>query len=297
MKRNQIYYWMLLPGVLYFLIFKIVPMFGVIIAFFDYKPYFGIKGILTSDFVGLKWFKRFFSSIYAERLIGNTLWISLLKLFWGFPAPILLALMLNEVQNQRVKKGIQTITYIPHFLSWVIVTGVLRQLITTDGGFVNEIVKFFGGEPILFLGNEKYFRSLLVITDIWKGVGWGSIVYIAAISSIDQELYEAARIDGASTLQCMRHITLPSLYPIISIMLILKVGDLLDGNFEQTQLLLTSQVYSVGDIIDTYVYREGLVNMNYSYSTAVNLFKSIIGLILVTISNKCAQKAGQEGIM
>ena len=201
---------------------------------------------------------------------------------------------LNDSGN--FKKTVQTISYIPHFLSWVIVSGLIRQLVTTDGGFINEVVKLFGGEPILFLGSVKYFRSLLVISDIWKGIGWSSIVYLAAISGIDQELYQSARVDGANILQRMWHITVPSILPIVSIMLILRVGDLMDANFDQIQLLLSSQVYSVGDVIDTYVYREGIINMNYSYSMAVSLFKSVVGLVLVLFSNYGARRMGQEGI-
>lgn len=296
LKKDYMFYLMILPGILYFIIFKYLPMLGIIIAFQDYKPYWGIKGILSAKFVGIKWFRRFFNSIYAGRLISNTLIINFHKLVWGFPAPIILALMLNEIIHNKFKKAIQTISYIPHFLSWVIVSGLLQQLVTVDGGFVNEVIKLFGGEPILFLGSTKYFRSLLVISDIWRGIGWGSIVYLAAISGIEQELYESAKIDGASTIQKMWHITIPSILPIISIMLILRIGDLMDANFQQIMLLLNSQVYSVGDVIDTYVYREGILNMNYSYSMAVSLFKSIVGLVLVLFSNWSAKRMGQEGI-
>ena len=295
-RKDYIFYLMLLPGVMYFLLFKYLPMLGIIIAFEDYKPFFGVQGVLDASFVGWKWFVRFFSSIYAGRLITNTFIINFYKLLFGFPAPIILALMINEIVNRNFKKTVQTISYIPHFLSWVIVSGLIRQLVTTDGGFINEVVKLFGGEPILFLGSVKYFRSLLVISDIWKGIGWSSIVYLAAISGIDQELYQSARVDGANILQRMWHITVPSILPIVSIMLILRVGDLMDANFDQIQLLLSSQVYSVGDVIDTYVYREGIINMNYSYSMAVSLFKSVVGLVLVLFSNYGARRMGQEGI-
>lgn len=296
LKKDLAFYLMLLPGVIYFLVFKYLPMFGIYIAFLDYKPYWGLEGIFTSDFVGIKWFERFFHSIYAERLISNTIIISLYKLIWGFPAPIIFALLLNELRSKYFKKTVQTISYIPHFLSWVIVTGLLRQLTTIDGGLINEIISQFGGEPVLFLGSVKYFRSLLVISDIWRGIGWGAIIYLAAISGIDQELYESAKVDGAGIWQRMWHITLPAILPIVSIMLILRVGDLMDSNFEQIQLLLSSQVYSVGDVIETYVYREGILHMNYSYSMAVSLFQSVVGLILVLLSNQAAKRMGQEGI-
>ena len=295
-RRDMLLYALLLPGVLYFIIFKYLPMAGIIIAFEDFKPYWGLKGIFTSKFVGLRWFERFFNSAYAGRLVWNTLVISISKLIWGFPAPILLALFLNEVRNRFFKKTIQTISYIPHFLSWVIVAGLVQQLTSTDGGFVNILVKFFGGQEIYFLGSTQYFRSILVISAIWREIGWGSIVYLAAITGIDQELYEAAKVDGAGFLRRMWSITIPAILPIISIMLILQTGNLLDAGFEQILMLLNANVYSVGDVIDTYVYREGIVDMKYSYSMAVSLFKSVISLILVLITNKSAQQMGQEGI-
>ncbi len=295
-RRDMLLYALLLPGVLYYIIFKYLPMAGIIIAFEDFKPYWGLKGIFTSKFVGLRWFERFFNSAYAGRLVWNTLVISISKLIWGFPAPILLALFLNEVRNRFFKKTIQTISYIPHFLSWVIVAGLVQQLTSTDGGFVNILVKFFGGQEIYFLGSTQYFRSILVISAIWREIGWGSIVYLAAITGIDQELYEAAKVDGAGFLRRMWSITIPAILPIISIMLILQTGNLLDAGFEQILMLLNANVYSVGDVIDTYVYREGIVDMKYSYSMAVSLFKSVISLILVLITNKSAQQMGQEGI-
>lgn len=296
LKRDALLYAMLLPGVLYLIIFKYIPMTGVIIAFEDFKPYWGLKGIFTSDFVGWRWFQQFFNSIYAKRLIWNTLVISIYKLFWGFPAPILLALFLNEIRSKHFKRTVQTVSYIPHFLSWVIIAGLVQQMTSTDGGIINQIIKSLGGQELYFLGDPKYFRGILVISSIWKGIGWESIIYLAAIAGIDQEFYEAAKVDGAGFFRCMWHITLPSILPIISIMLVLQTGDLLDAGFEQILMLLNANVYSVGDVIDTYVYRNGIQNMDYSFSMAVSLFKSVVSLILVVLANKTAHKMGQEGI-
>lgn len=296
LRRDRLLYALLLPGVLYFIIFKYLPMMGIIIAFENFKPYWGLEGLFTSEFVGLHWFKRFFNSVYSGRLIWNTLVISLLKLIFGFPAPIILALLLNDVRNRHFKKAVQSISYIPYFLSWVIVAGLVQQLTSTDGGIVNMIVNLFGGEKTYFLGSTKYFRSILVISAIWRNVGWDSIIYLAAITGIDPELYDASKVDGAGMLRRMWNITIPTIMPIISIMLILRTGRLLNAGFEQTLMLLTPSVYSVGDIIDTFVYREGIMHMNYSYTMAVSLFKSVIAFLLVLTTNKAAKKMGQEGI-
>ena len=197
-------------------------------------------------------------------MIWNTFFISFLKLVFGFPAPIILALLLNEIRNRHFKKIVQSISYVPYFLSWVVVAGLVQQMTSTDGGIINVIVSFFGGEKVYFLGSTKYFRSIMVISAIWRNVGWDSIVYLAAIAGIDQEMYDAAKVDGAGFFRRMWNVTIPSIMPIISIMLILRTGRLLDAGFEQTLMLLTPSVYSVGDIIDTFVYREGIMHMNYS---------------------------------
>lgn len=295
-SKYRILYLMLIPGILYFIVFKYLPMIGVTIAFKDYKPFAGIEGIFTSQWVGLKYFQRFFASRFAGQLIANSLLISLYKLLWGFPAPILLALLLNEIPRQGFKRTIQTISYLPHFLSMVIVCSIVRSITTTDGGLINMIVKWFGGEPTYFLASPVYFRSILVISSIWKSVGWGSIIYLAGMSSIDPQLYEAAVMDGAKWYHKITHVTLPAIAPIISLMLILRMGELLEAGFEQVFLLYSPTVYSVGDIIDTFVYREGILNMNYSYSAAVSVFKSVIALVLVLFSNYTAKKMGHEGI-
>ena len=296
LKKDVFLYLLILPGILYYILFKYIPMFGIIIAFKDYQPFLGLEGIFTSDWVGFSHFKRFFASKFSWELIRNTFLISFYKLIWGFPVPVVFALLLNEVRNQYYKKLVQTISYLPHFLSTVIVCGMIRTLTSTDGGLVNAFITTLGYEPIYFLGDPRYFRSILVISDIWQGFGWGSIIYLAAMTGIDQSLYEAAEVDGAGWLKKMWHITLPGILPVMSIMLIFRVGGLLDAGFEQIFLLYSPQVYSVADVISTYVYREGLVGMKYSFTTAVNLFISVISLIMVLGSNYAAKKMGQEGI-
>lgn len=296
LKQYWLLYLMMIPGLLYFLVFKYLPMVGVVMAFKKYSPYSGIAGLFTSDWAGFQWFSKFLNSIYLERLVRNSFVISLKKLIVCFPASIILALMLNSVPNLRYKKSIQTISYLPHFLSMVVISSIVRSLFSVEGGLVNAIIKMFGADPIVFLGSKQHFHGILIISDLWRTVGWGSIIYLAAITSIDPHLYEAARVDGANWFHQIWHVTLPGIASIVSLMLILRSGDLLDAGFEQIFLLYSSSVYEVADIIDTYVYREGLINLNYSYSTAVNLFKSAIALILVLSSNSIAKRMGQEGI-
>lgn len=295
-KKYKMYYLLLLPGLLYLIIFHYIPMFGIIFSFKEYQPFMGVEGIFTSEWVGLKHFQKFFNSYYFWDILGNTLAISLLKFIFGFPAPIIFALLLNEVRNKKFMKTVQTISYLPHFLSWVVVSGLLVTLLSTDNGLINIIREAMGKESIMFLGDPKYFRQVLVISDIWKGIGWGSIVYLAAISGVDQEMYEAAYIDGANRWRRIWHITLPSISHIVVIMLIFSVGGLLNAGFEQIFLLYSPAVYSVADIIDTFVYREGLQSNNYSYATAVGLFKSLVSMFLLLLTNFIAKRLDQEGI-
>ena len=294
--KNRFYYFLALPGLLYFIIFHYGPMLGILMAFKDFKPFDGYMGIITGEWVGLTNFKRFFESYYFWNILRNTLVISGQKILFGFPAPIILALLLNEIRSLRFKKAIQTISYMPHFLSMIVVMGILRKLLAVDTGYVNYFIKMFGGEPIMFLGDEKYFRGVLVISEIWQTVGWGTIIYLAAITGINPQLYEAATMDGATHWQQAWHITIPSIMSVVVIMLILRVGHILDAGFGQIFLLYSPAVYSVADIIDTFVYREGLGKMNYEYATAVGLFKSVIALIMVLGTNIITKKLGQEGI-
>ncbi|GGD51863.1 ABC transporter permease [Paenibacillus nasutitermitis] len=295
-RRNQLYYLLVIPGLLYFLIFHYIPMLGLMIAFKDVAPFDGLDGILTSDWVGLRHFKNFINSYYFWNILGNTVIISAYKLVFGFPLPIVLALLINEVRHMKFKKVVQTISYMPHFISMVVLSGLVTTLLSTDGGFVNAVLYKLGFEPIVFLSDTRYFRSIIVGSGIWKEVGWSSIIYLAAIASVDQQLYEAAKVDGASRLRQIWHITLPSISFIIVILFILQIGSVMDAGFEQIFLLYSPAVYQVADIIDTYVYRKGLIEVQYSFAAAVGMFKAVIAIILVVGTNYIAKKRGQEGI-
>jgi putative aldouronate transport system permease protein len=296
LRLNYFYYLLMLPGLIYFFIFHYVPMFGIIIAFKDISPFSGLEGILTQPFVGFVHFENFFKSYYFTNVMSNTLIISGLKLIFGFPAPIILALLINEVRIKWFKRTVQTISYMPHFLSMVIVAGLVMAMLTTEGGLVNAIIKALGGEPHAFLGDPRYFRWVLVGTSLWQGVGWGSILYLAAMANIDPQLYEAAMIDGANKWQQIWAVTIPGITYVIVILFIFAVGGLLNAGFEQILLLYSPSVYSVADIIDTYVYRAGLLSLQYSYATAVGLFKSILALILLLSTNWLARRLGHSGL-
>lgn len=284
---------MILPTILYFIIFHYVPMYGITLAFKQFKI---SQGIIKSPWVGLKHFNDLFNLPTFKRALTNTIIISLSKLAAGFPMPIILALMLNEVRHLKFKKVIQTISYFPHFLSWVILAGLFIQLLSPSTGIINHILQAMGMEKIFFMGSNKHFRSILIITDVWKGMGWGSIIYLAAIAGISVELYEAAICDGASRFQRMLYITLPSILPTITILLILNVGGILSAGFDQILNMYNTAVYESADIIDTYVYRTGLEKMKYSLSTAVGLFKNVIGFVLVIVTNYISKKVTDSGI-
>lgn len=281
-KRQRFLLLLLLPGMLYFFIFKYGPMYGITIAFKDYDVF---KGISDSPWVGLKHFRNMFSSRYFLQVVGNTLRISLLKILTGFPAPIILALLLNELVFPRFKKTVQTISYLPHFLSWVVISGLVFQIVSPSYGLYGVLCKLFNWKPMVILGNHKGFLSVLLLSNIWKEIGYGSIIYLAAIAGINMEMYEAARIDGANRWKQCRYITLPSIFPTIGMMFILGLGGILDGGFDQVFNLYNSLVMPSADIIDTYVYRIGLVELQYSFSTAVNVSKSLVAIVLVLSSN------------
>lgn len=295
-KKHKLYYLLIIPGILYFLVFHYVPMYGVIIAFKDIAPFEGLKGIFSAEWVGFTHFRNFMSSYYFWDIIGNTLTISLYRLIFGFPAPIILALLINEVRHVAFKRTVQTISYMPHFISMVVLAGLVTTLLSTDGGFVNGLLQKLGLEPIAFLTDTHYFRPVLVVSAIWKEVGWSSIIYLAAIAGVDPQLYEAARVDGAGRFRQIWHITLPGISHMIVILLILQIGHIMDAGFEQVFLLYSPPVYDVADIIDTYVYRKGLVEVQYSFAAAVGLFKAVIAVILVVGANYLAKKIDQEGI-
>lgn len=282
---------MFVPVVLYFIIFKYIPMAGISIAFKDFRINRGMWG---SEWVGLDNFIKAFSTRTFSRAVQNTLIISGLKLLFGFPAPIILALLLNEVTHPKFKKTVQTISYLPHFLSWVVLAGLFQQLLSPNNGAVNAL---FGLDPpVYFLGDNNYFRGTLVVTDIWKNIGWSSVLYLATMAGIDPALYEAATVDGASRFQCTRYITLPALSSTIVVMLILAVGSIMDAGFDQVLNLYNPAVYETGDIIDTFVYRNGIGEMKYSLATAVGAFKNIIAFVLVFFTNLAAKSISGNGI-
>ncbi|MCR8633095.1 sugar ABC transporter permease [Paenibacillus sp. N5-1-1-5] len=291
--RDRWMYFMLLPGVLFFIIFKYVPMYGLIIAFQDYKPHLGM---MDSPFVGLKHFTRFFSEPQFFELFRNTALLAVYNLAFFFPLPIVLSLMMNEVRRERFKRFVQTLVYVPHFVSWVVVVGVFYMLLTTEGGILNELLFVITGEKIAFLLEPDWFRTMIVTQSIWKEVGWGTIIFLAALSGVDLQLYEAARMDGANRWRQMWHITLPAIRSTIVILLILRLGSFLDSGFEHIFLMLTPTNREVGEVFDTYVYVKGLTQSQFSYSAAVGLFKSVVGLALVMGANWLAKKFGEEGV-
>src|SRR5699024_1506280 len=259
----------------------------------DYQPFLGILG---SPFVGMKHFVRLFSEDTFWMLLKNTLAIFGLDIVFAFPLPIILALMINEIKNATFKKSIQTIIYLPHFMSWVIVVSIFYVLLTTEGGVINNIIQSFGGQKIAFLTNSHWLRPMYIIQEMWKGSGWGTIVYLAAITNVDEQLYEAAEMDGAGKLRKMWHVTLPCIRPTIVTLFILKIGNVLEMGFEHMFLLMNSMNKEVAQIFDTFVYTAGIKNGQLSYSTAVGMFKGVVGLILVVAANKLAKKVGEEGI-
>lgn len=292
-KRHYWLYIMVIPGVVYFLLFKYLPMLGITIAFKDYHP---MLGFFDSPWVGLKHFERLFNNNDFIVLFRNTLLISLYKLIFTFPIPIIISLMLNEVRVSLYKRIVQSIIYIPHFISWVVVVGMTYTLFTEQGGLINEIIINTGNDPINFLGSNEWIRTMLTSQTIWKEAGWGTILYLAAMSNIDPQLYEAAEMDGAGRLRKMWHITLPSIRGTIAVLLILQVGAFMDTGFEQIFNMINPGNRAFGDVFDTYVYISGITQGQFSYSTAIGLFKSVIGLILVVTANTLTKKLGEEGI-
>ncbi|QGG58618.1 ABC transporter permease subunit [Paenibacillus sp. B01] len=291
--RDRYLYLLLLPGLLLVLVFKYMPMYGVIIAFQEYNIY---KGITGSEWVGFDQFTRLFNSPDFTEILGNTIIISVYKLIASFTLPIILALLLNELRSKLFKRFAQSVVYLPHFISWVIFSGILITFLNPVDGLVNLILQRFGVMPIDFLGDVRYFRSILVISDIYKEVGWGTIIYLAAIAGVSADLYEAARIDGANKLKQTWHVTLPAIRPVILILVILSLANILEAGFQQIFLLYNPLVYDVADIIDTYVYRVGIQEANYSYATAAGLFKSAVAMTLILTVNTIVKKSGQEGL-
>ncbi len=292
--RNNIgLYVMLLPGLIYLIVFKYLPMYGIAIAFQDFNIFQGVSG---SEWVGMANFAKIFSDPEFYRIFTNTLIISISKLLILFPLPIIIALILNEIRSPWYKKTTQTIIYLPHFISWVIVAGIFTSLLSPSSGLVNIIITALGGEPVSFMMSNSWFRKVLVFSDGWKETGYSAVVYIAAIAGVDQQLYEAAKVDGAGRLRMIWSITLPSIATTIVLMLILRLGTILEAGTEQILAMYNPTVYQTGDVIGTYVYRMGLGQQQYSTTTAVGLFNSVVGFILVVSGNFFSKKISGSSI-
>ena len=285
--KNRWIYGMLLPVLLYYIIFHYAPMYGAIIAFKNFSP--GL-GIWNSPWVGLRHFKDFFGSVYFGRIFGNTIKISFTGILFGFPAPIILALMLNELWSKKFTRVVQTVTYLPHFISVVVICGMVKSF-TNDSGLINDIIVLFGGERKTMLNDPALFVPIYIISNLWQQLGWSAIIYIAALSGIDPQLYEAATIDGAGKFRQVFSITLPGILPTVMIMLILEIGAVMSVSSEKILLLYHPTIYKTADVISTYVYRKGLQETNYSYSTAVGLFNSVVNFTLLVCSNKLSKIA------
>lgn len=291
-RKHKYKYLIILPVIIYLILFCYKPMYGVIIAFKKYRPSLSIA---ESPWVGFDNFVRFFKDPYFWRLLRNTVSISLLSLVFSFPAPIILALLLNEVKVSWFKRTVQTITYMPHFIALVVVCGLLNSYCQTNGLF-NDIIAFFGGERSNLLSKTELFYPIYILSGIWQGVGWSSIIYLAALAGIDQEQYEAASIDGAGRIQQMVHITLPGLIPTASMLLIMNLGSILSVGSDKILLLYQPLTYEVADVISTYVYRKGIQGAEFSFSTAVGLFNSLVNIIFLLASNRISKKLGQSGL-
>lgn len=287
-------YLLLLPGLIYFIIYRYLPMAGIAIAFKDFSPFLGF---MDSEWVGFKNFARIFDSSEVIRVLWNTLVISFLQIVFAFPAPILLALMLNEVRRQAFKRVIQSIVYLPHFLSWVVVVGIVAIFLRNDGMINHFMTDVLGlEETIPFLTNPAYFRPLLILEVIWKEVGWGTIIFLAALAGVNPALYEAAVMDGAGRFRQIWHITLPAIRSTIVIMLIIRLGNVMEVGFEQVFLQLNPFNMDIGNVLDTYVYYKGIQQSDYSFSTAVGVFKGSVGLVLVVLANRLAKRFGSQGL-
>jgi putative aldouronate transport system permease protein len=285
---------MMLPGLVLLIIYRYLPMAGLTIAFRDFSF---ARGVFKSTWVGLNNFVFIFTK-HPDffRLVFNTLAISILKLIFYFPFPIFLAILLNELPSLTLKRSIQTIIYLPHFVSWVVFGSIIVQFLMPDTGIVNQVIKFFGGKPIFFMTETGFFRPIVIISEIWKSAGWGSIIYLAALSSINPEFYEAATLDGANRWQKILHINIPCIADTIVVLLLLEIGRLMDVGFEQIYVLVNSAVYSVGDVLSTYIYRIGIGSAKFSVTTAIGLFQSLVGLVLILSANFICKKLFDKNI-
>jgi putative aldouronate transport system permease protein len=291
--RMKYLYLLLAPAVIYYILFKYVPMYGIIIAFKDFNF---ARGILGSEWIGFENFKYLFGLKDFYRVFFNSIFLSFLRLLWGFPIPIILALMLNEMRSPYYKKVLQTVVYLPHFISWVVIGGIIISFLSPSWGVVNYIIKALGGEPVFFMAKAEYFRKIIVAADIWKGAGWGTIIYLAAITGIAPELYEAAIVDGANKFQRLWYITLPCIRTTVVLCLILRMGSIMSNGFEQIFVLQNSQNLGVSEVFETWVYRLGLLSGRFSFATTVGLFTSLVSLIFLISADRIAKKIGEEGI-
>ena len=291
-KMNKYKYLLILPVLVYLALFCYKPMYGLIIAFNNYKP---TRGITGSDYVGLMWFDNFFNNIYFWRLLSNTFTISALSIVFGFPAPIILALLLNEIQNDKFKRTVQTITYLPYFISLVVTCSIIK-IYCQENGLFSQIIEIFGGTRRNLLIDPSAYRPIYVLSGIWQNIGWNSIIYLAALSGIDQEQYEAARIDGANRFQQMLHITIPGILPTIMILFVLRMGSILNVGYEKVLLLYTENTYNVADVFSTYTYRVGLEQKQYSLSTAVSLFNTMVNIMFLVFTNWLSRKTTESGL-
>jgi putative aldouronate transport system permease protein len=286
-------YFLLILPMTYYLVFRYIPIYNAQIAF---KDFFALKGVEGSPWVGFQHFEAFFKSFYFNELIINTIFFSTAKLLLGLPIAIILALSIHESRFMFFRSIVQTVTYLPHFLSWVIMLGLLLAILSPSSGMLNEAIKAAGGTPIPFLTSPAWFRQVVVISEIWKDTGWSTILYLAALLGINPDLYEAAEVDGASRWRRIWHISLPGIIPVIVLVTLLRIGNILDAGFNQIFVLYSVPVYSVGDIIDTWVYRSGVLDFQFSLATAVGLFKGVIGLILIIVANQVAKKVAQQSL-
>ncbi len=280
-------YVLILPGVIYFIVFHYVPLYGIQIAFKDFKV---SKGIVDSAWVGFDNFKTFFNSYYCGRLIINTLLLNVYSLLWSFPVPVVLALLLNRIKQERFKKFTQTVIYIPHFISTVVMAGMLYIFLSPETGMINRLINVLGGQSIYFMAEAGWFRTVYIASGIWQSAGWGTILYIAALTGVDQEVYEAATLDGASVMQKIRHIDIPSILPIAVMMLILECGKIMGGDTQKALLLQTKSNTATSDIIGLYVYNVGLGQAKYSYTAAIGLFQNLIGFVMIVVVNTISKR-------
>ncbi|AEI40552.1 ABC transporter permease [Paenibacillus mucilaginosus] len=292
--RNKYLYLMLVPVLAYYLIFHYGPMYGLLMAF--QKSYSPVKGILAGTWVGFDNFTSFFNSFYFWRLFRNTVILSMLSIVFGFPAPIILALLLNEVRHKWFKSTVQTVSYLPHFISVVVVVGMLNAFSALDGGLFNIIRSFFSLQPIMFFTEADMFRPMYVLSNIWQGAGWASIIFLAALANIDSQLYEAAKMDGAGRWKQLLHVTIPGIMPTMIIMLILRLGAVMNADFQKILLMQTASTYEVSDVISTFVYRSGVLEANYTYSTAIGLFNGVINFAFLVIANAISRKANSSSL-